>query len=321
VKLHLRAEPYTSCPARSCGCGSGIFHITLRMREAHLVLNPAADMGRAGSRRAFVSRFLEERGIRTVWHATRGPGDGGRIAGGLPDGALAVAMGGDGTVHEVAAACVGRDLALGVLPVGSGNDYVKALGIGTDLGRALEVLAAGKVRVVDAGEVNGVRFNNALGVGFDAEVAAGVARAPAYLGGAGRYLWSVGRLLRGFRCHEATLRLDGGEVVETETILVAVALGTTSGARFRLAPEARLDDGLFDVVWSEEVSRAEVLRLIPAALGGTVLRHPKVHLARAREVEVELAKEVPAHVDGEILAPTRTFRARVLPGALRVVAP
>ncbi|MFL5991578.1 MAG: hypothetical protein ACJ73W_06235, partial [Rubrobacteraceae bacterium] len=61
------------------------------MREAHLVLNPVADRGRAGGRRAFVSRFLEERGIRAVWHATRGPGDGGRIVGGLPDGALAVA--------------------------------------------------------------------------------------------------------------------------------------------------------------------------------------------------------------------------------------
>jgi diacylglycerol kinase (ATP) len=210
---------------------------------------------------------------------------------------------------------------LGVLPVGSGNDYVKALGIGTELGRALAVLAAGKIRVVDAGEVNGTLFNNGLGVGFDAEVAAGVARAPAYLGGTGRYLWSVGRLLWGFSCHEAALRFDGGEVIEAETILVAVALGTTFGARFRLAPEARLDDGLFDVVWSEEVSRAEVLRLIPAALGGTLLRHPKVHLARAREVEVELAKEVPAHIDGEILAPTRAFKARVLPGALRVVAP
>jgi diacylglycerol kinase (ATP) len=291
------------------------------MREVHLVLNPAADRGRAGWRRVFVSCFLEEHGMKAVWHATRGPGDAGRIVGGLPDGTLAVAVGGDGTVHEVAAACVGRDLTLGVLPVGSGNDYVKALGIGTELGRALEVLAAGKVRVVDAGEVNGILFNNGLGVGFDAEVAAGVEQAPAYLGGTGRYLWSVGRLLWSFRCHEATLRLDGGEVVEAETILVAVALGTTYGARFRLAPEARLDDGLFDVVWSEEVSRAEVLRLIPAALGGTLLRHPKVHLARAREVEVELAKEVPAHVDGEILVPTRAFRARVLPGALRVVAP
>jgi diacylglycerol kinase (ATP) len=293
----------------------------LERREAHLVLNPVADRGRASGRRGFVSRFLKERGVEAIWHVTRGPGHASRIVGELPDGALTVAVGGDGTVHEVAAACVGNDRVLGVLPVGSGNDYVKALGVGTDLGRALEVLVGGRVRVVDAGEVNGVRFNNGLGIGFDAEVAAGVSGAPAYLGGTGRYLWSVGRLLWGFRCHEAALRLDGGGVIEAETILVAVALGTTYGARFRLAPEARLDDGLFDVVWSEEVSRAEVLRLIPAALGGTLLKHPKVHLARAREVEVELAEEVPAHVDGETLEPTRVFRSRVLAGALRVVAP
>src|SRR5215203_5122548 len=277
--------------------------LTLWRREAHLVLNPAADRGRAGRWRGLVSRFLEEREVRVTWHATRGPGHAGRIVEGLPDGVMAVAMGGDGTVHEVAAACVGRDLTLGVLPVGSGNDYVKALGMGTELERALKVLARGKVRVVDAG------------------VAAGVAEAPAYLGGTGRYLWSVGRLLWDFRCHEVALKLDGEEVVETETILVAVALGTTYGARFRLAPEAGLDDGLFDVVWSEKVSRAEILRLILAALGSTLPRQPKVHFARAREVEVELAKEVPAHADGEILAPTRVFRARVLPGALRVVAP
>jgi diacylglycerol kinase (ATP) len=76
-----------------------------------------------------------------------------------------VAAGGDGTVHEVATACVERDLAMGILPLGSGNDYVKALGVGTDLGRALEVLVAGKVRAVDAGEVNGVKFINGLGIG------------------------------------------------------------------------------------------------------------------------------------------------------------
>jgi YegS/Rv2252/BmrU family lipid kinase len=234
---------------------------------------------------------------------------------------LVVAVGGDGTVHEVAAACVGRELVMGVLPVGSGNDYVKALGIGTDLGRALEVLVGGSVRAVDAGEVNGTRFNNGLGIGFDAEVAAGVVEAPVSLGGTGRYMWSVGRLLLGFRCHEATLKLDGAEVVEARTILITAALGTTYGSRFRLAPEAKLDDGLFDVVWSEELKRAEVLRLVPAALGGTILQHPKVHLARAREVGVELGEEVPAHVDGEPLEPTREFRARVLPGALRVLAP
>lgn len=289
-------------------------------RQTHLVLNPAAGRGGAEARRVRITRFFEERGIEPVWHVTEGPGHAGRVVRDLPDGSLAVAVGGDGTVHEVAAACVGRDRVLGVLPAGSGNDYVKALGVGTDLDRALELLVEGGVRSVDAGEVNGVLFNNGLGIGFDAEVAAGVEVAPAYLGGPGRYVWSVARLLLGFRCHEAVLRVDG-KVIEAETILVAAALGTTYGAMFRLAPAAKLDDGLFDVIWSEKVNRGEVLRLVPAALRGTLLERPKVHMARAREVEVELAEEVPAHVDGEMLDPTRVFRARVLPGALRVVAP
>lgn len=290
-------------------------------RDVHLILNPTANKGRAAGRRAEISVFLEGRGLRPLWHPTEKPGHAGRIAGSLPDDALVVAVGGDGTVREVAAACAGTGRTLGILPAGSGNDYVKALGVGTKLRRALEVLAAGNVRLVDTGEANGVAFNNGLGIGFDAEVAAGVADAPAYLGGVGRYLWSVGRLLWGFRCHDARLTLDGGRAVESKTILVAAALGTTYGSRFRLAPEAKLDDGLFDVVWSEEVSRGEVLRLIPRAFGSTLLEHPKVHMARTREVEVELAEEVPAHVDGEVLGPTRRFRARVRPRSLRVVAP
>jgi diacylglycerol kinase (ATP) len=288
--------------------------------EAHLVLNPSAGKGRAGGSREFVSRFLEARGVRPVWHVTEGPGHAGGIVGGLPEEVPVVAVGGDGTVHEVAKACVGTGRVMGILPAGSGNDYVKALGVGTNLRRALTILVGGKVRVVDTAEVNGVPFNNGLGIGFDAEVAAGVALAPAYLGGTGRYLWSVGRLLKDFRCHEARLTLDG-RVIEARTILVAVALGTTYGSLFRLTPDAVLDDGMFDVIWSEEVNRAEVLRLIPSALRGTLARRRKVHTARAREVEVVLEDEIAAHVDGEMLADTRHFRARVLPGTLRVVGP
>jgi diacylglycerol kinase (ATP) len=288
--------------------------------DVHLVLNPTAGKGRAAGLRTFVSRFFEERGLRAIWHVTEGPGHAGSIVRGLSGKASVVAVGGDGTVHEVAAACAGTGRIMGLLPAGSGNDYVKALGVGTGLRRALEVLVEGKVRVVDTGEVNGVPFNNGLGIGFDAEVAAGVAEAPARLGGTGRYVWSVGRLLRNFRCHEARLIIDG-EAIEATTILVAVALGTTYGSMFRLTPGAVLDDGLFDVIWSEEVNRAEVLRLIPAALRGTLAERRKIHTSRAREVEVELSEEVPAHVDGEMLVGTRHFMARVLPGTLHVVAP
>src|ERR687886_254296 len=130
--------------------------------EAHLVLNPAAGKGRAGGGQALVSRFLTERGLRPIWHLTEGPGHAGNIVRELPEGAPVVAVGGDGTVHEVAAACATTGRTMGVLPAGSGNDYVKALGVGTGLRRALEVLVAGRVRAVDTAEVNGVPFNNGL---------------------------------------------------------------------------------------------------------------------------------------------------------------
>ena len=295
--------------------------VTSERRVAHLVFNPAADRGRAAARRGVISAYLGERGVEVAWHVTEGPGHAGKIVSGLSDEALVVAVGGDGTVHEVATECVGTERVMGVFPVGSGNDYVKALGVGTGLRRALEVVVGGVVRVVDAGEVNGIRFNNGLGIGFDAEVAARVARAPKYLGGFGGYLWSVGRLLWSFGCHEARLKLGGEEEISANTILVAVALGTSYGARFRLAPESSLDDGAFDVVWSEEISRAEVLGLVPAVLRGTHLGHPKIHFARATKIEVSLEKPLPAHVDGEMLSPTRNLRARVLPSSLRVLVP
>ena len=286
-----------------------------------MVINPAANGGRSGACRRDISAYLERRGMRLIWHSTKGVGDAVGIVEDLPEDALVVAVGGDGTVREVAAGCVGTERIMGVLPVGSGNDYVKALEVGTRLDEALRVLVEGRVKSVDTGEANGVPFNNGLGIGFDAEVAAGVADAPRYLGGTGRYLWSVMKLLGGFQCHEATLTLDGDNVVETKTILVAAALGTTYGARFKLAPDAALDDGLFDIVWSEEVSRAEVLRLVPMALRGTLLKNPKIHLARASTIQVDFAEEIPAHVDGDPLKPTRRFEARVLEGALRVLVP
>jgi YegS/Rv2252/BmrU family lipid kinase len=281
-------------------------------------LNLIAGKGRARSRRVEISSFLKERGMVAVWHETQGPGHAREIARSLPEESRVVAVGGDGTISEVASACMGSRRVLGVLPAGSGNDYAKALGAGRNLGRALKVLADGRVGLADTGEVNGRPFVNGLGIGFDAQVAEGVEKAPAYLGGAGGYLWSVGRILAGLQCYEADLRLDGREI-RSKTILVAVALGTIYGGAFRLAPLARLDDGLFDVIYSSEVSRAEVIGLIPGVLRGTHLSHEKVHFARAREVEVRMEATPPAHADGEMLEPAPLFSARIIPQNLRVI--
>lgn len=295
--------------------------VTSSPRRAHLILNPTADRGRAAGRRAQISSFLSGRGIEAVWHVTQGPGDAEQVARGLPRDELVAAMGGDGTVHEVAAACTHTNRPMAVLPVGSGNCYVKALGIGTGLRKALDVLCASKTRIVDTGEVNGAFFNDGLGIGFDAEVAARVAHAPRLLGGFGGYLWSVLGLLPGFRCREVMLKLDDRPTIRSKTIMVAVALGTTYGGRFRLTPHSLLDDGLFDVLWSEELTVAEVVRLMPSTLWGSHLKNPRIHLARAREVEINFEEATPAHVEGELLSPAHTFHAKVVPKSLRVVAP
>ncbi|QIN80639.1 hypothetical protein GBA65_03455 [Rubrobacter marinus] len=142
---------------------------------------------------------------------------------------------GDGTVHEVAAACVETGRVMGVLPLGSGNDYVKALGIGTRLERALEV-------VVGAGCAPSTRAKSTASRSTTASALASTRRSPR--GSRRRRRPSgvrgvplVGRPpVVGMKCHRASIRLGGGGVVETKTILVAAALGTTYGARFKLAP-------------------------------------------------------------------------------------
>lgn len=291
-----------------------------------LILNPTAHANRSARRKDDISSFLKSRGLEAKWHVTQSRGHAYEIARTLPEDSLAVAVGGDGTVHEVAAACSGTPRTMAVLPTGSGNDYVKALGIGASLKKALHTLADGEVRLVDTGVVSTelqdeVPFNNGLGVGFDAQVAAGVSSAPRVIGGVGGYLWSVGRLLIGFRCYAASIRLDGEEELHSKTILLAAALGTTYGSTFRFTPDARLDDGLFDVVYTSEVSLKEVLGLLPHVLRGTHIGKPGIHFARAAEVEVEFAEPLNAHVDGELLEPARRFEARTLPGSLRVLAP
>ena len=291
-----------------------------------LILNPVAHGNRSARRKDEISAYLKSRGLEAKWHITESHGHAYEIARGLPEDSLTVAVGGDGTVHEVAAACSGTSRTMAVLPTGSGNDYVKALGIGANLRRALHTLTGGEARLLDTGLVNtdeqeNVPFNNGLGVGFDAQVAAGVDSAPQIVGGVGGYLWSVGRLLIGFKCYSASIRLDGGEELHSETILLAAALGTTYGSTFRFAPDARLDDGLFDVVYSSEVSLKEVLGLLPHVLRGTHIGKPKIHFARAAEVEVRFSEPLTAHVDGELLQPSRRFEARAVPGSLRVLAP
>lgn len=293
----------------------------------HVIYNPAAGRGRARAALAETLRFLTERSLPHELLTTEGPGHATQLARALPSGGTVLAVGGDGTVHEVVVGLLtgppedrtmGRQLA--VLPVGSGDDFAFSLGIDRgDLGAALRRLVDPDVVRVDVGVVNGEPFANASGVGFDADVARRVRRAPAPLRGFGAYLYGVLSALGSLGSVGVTVRVDGAVVHEGPALLVSVQNGPRGGGSFMFAPAARVDDGVLDVVVAGRFGRAGAVRVLPSLLKGTHLGHPRIGMFRGAVVELEWELPQPGHADGELFGPLRSYRMEVLPGALPVV--
>jgi YegS/Rv2252/BmrU family lipid kinase len=287
----------------------------------HLIYNPVAGRGRAAAALVQTRAFLDARSVPHRVLTTEAPGHASQLALATPEDATVVAVGGDGTAHEVAKGCIGGGRTLGVLPVGSGDDFAFALGMRRgDLAGALERLVAGEARFVDTGRVNGEPFVNAAGVGFDADVATRVAAAPRRLRGLATYLWAVMTALGALDAAPVEVRVDGIRVYAGRSLLVSTQLGPRTGGSFLFAPDASLSDGLFEVVVAGGLGRVGTLRLLPRVMRGAHLGHPAVHLFRGRSVELRWERAQPGHVEGEPLAAGRTFRLDLVPASLRVLA-
>ena len=235
-----------------------------------------------------------------------------------------LAVGGDGTVNEVAngllrAADGSPTLPMGIISAGTGNDFVKMVGIPQNAAGAARAALQAKPRQVDAGLVNDRFFTNGVGVGFDARVA-GRAREIRRLRGLAVYAVAVAQAIREHRNPPVRVWIDGREVADQRITLVTVANGGCHGGGFWLCPDARPDDGLLDVLIADALGRTGVMRFIPRVLQRTHTRYPGVHLHRAARVEITSSELLPVHADGEPLEATRRLQIEVLPGRLTVLA-
>jgi diacylglycerol kinase (ATP) len=270
------------------------------------IANPAAGKGREGRQARRVRADVEGAGVLGDWIRTEAPGHGTALAEqSARDGASAVvAVGGDGTVNEVVSGLMRLPKEerprLGVLPAGTGCDYARLLGLRRwDIADAAAVLREGKVRRLDAGDVNGRPFANGVGLGFDGEVAADAATFRLVRGFAA-YLTAVFRVLRTWRNFRLVLEVDG-EVLDGPAILAAVTIGPASGGGFYLTPGARPDDGLFEVCRLGDFGKLEALRHLPKALNGSHVRLAKTAIRRGRSVTLTSDRPLTAHVDGNVL--------------------
>ncbi len=286
----------------------------------HLIVNPVAGRGRSLQRLRYVQTTLEQKKLAYSVHLTQAPGDAAHIAAALPERATLLVLGGDGTLHEVASACIRTERTLGVIPGGSGDDFARALGLGRrSPDEALAHVLSGCALEVDTATVNGTPFINALGTGFDAQVAHNFGRAPEFLRERAAYLYTVAATLRTLERQQVNVTVDGSPFYSGPALLTSVQNGPRTGGSFTFAPHASLTDGRLDVVAAGRIGVRDVFNLLPNVLRGAHINHPHVHQTQGEHIVIEWEEAMLAHMEGQLLEARRWFEVEVVPRSLRVL--
>lgn len=280
------------------------------------VVNPASANATTGKAWPALAERLRAAGLEPEARLTRGPGD----ATVLAREALAagyrtiVAVGGDGTVNEVVNGFfdgdrwLGEGARLGLISRGTGGDLIKTLGLSKEEGQAVERLKAGRTRRLDLGQARFLAhsgeqvvryFINIGDLGLGGETVERVNRTTKVFGGFFSFLWGTLATVATYRNKEIEMVIDGGTPIKGRLNSVIVANGRYFGGGMRIAPNARMDDGLFDIVTLGDLGRLELVANIPRVYRGTHLTHPKVRSYQGREVVVRTPERVLVDLDGE----------------------
>ncbi|MCG0275111.1 MAG: diacylglycerol kinase family lipid kinase [Thermosediminibacteraceae bacterium] len=230
---------------------------------------------------------------------------------------IIVAVGGDGTIREVIQALAGSEALLGVIPAGTGNDFVRSVGIPHDPKGALEVIKSGKARRIDLIRAGSNFFINVAGAGLDAEVADAVNKSTKFLRGPLVYVMELLRVLATFSPRHVTIEIDG-TVVKRKAWLVSIGNARYYGGGMMICPDALVDDGFLDVCIVNEISRIELLRFLPSVFSGNHKNHPAYEVLRGKRVKIQFERPVKVHADGDVIG-TTPVEFSVEPGAVKVV--
>lgn len=211
-----------------------------------------------------------------------------------------IAVGGDGLAHLVMQICVPQHLPFAVIPAGTGNDFVRTLGWSLDdIEPLLHRITTSQPTPIDLGNVDSEWFGAILSTGFDSVVneRANQLKWPS---GPQRYNVAIALELPRFKATTYEITCDG-ETFTTEAMLVAVGNGKSYGGGMNICPQAQMNDGLFDLIILEPVSKVEFLKVFPRVYSGSHITHPKIRSMRAKKVTIN-AKAV-AYADGERIGP------------------
>jgi YegS/Rv2252/BmrU family lipid kinase len=223
-------------------------------------------------------------------------------------------------VNEIIPGMLFSNKPLGIIPGGSGNDFIKSLNIPNNIEAAVEIILQGKTSVIDVGKINDTYFANGVGIGFDAAVNRASYEINHSKRGLLLYLCALAKTLGKYEPVPLTISMNGSTVTQ-DTFLLTVGNGGTCGGGFKLTPHARVDDQLLDVTIVKPLGVARLLWHLPKVFAGTIEKVKKYAAMKTTEkLTIESAVPVPVHVDGEIYeGNAKTLEIEVVPEALRVI--
>lgn len=285
-----------------------------------IIANPRAGHGRGNRTLEQLRELIRRRGLDIEPVPTERPGHAtelARRAAGTVD-RIAV-MGGDGTISEVVNGLAGSETALGVIPMGTGNDVARSLGIPIgDIDAALDVAWSGVTRAVDVGRERDRLFISVLGIGFPAIVAA-EANGFTRLRGPAAFFVAVYKALHRLRAVPLEIRLDD-ETIERDCVAILVQNTPYTGGGLKMAPAAEVDDGALDVVIVADIGKLDLMVRFPRAYSGRHLEHPSFSVHRSRTITVRSPDPMVKMFDGDLCGRT-PLEADVWPAGVRFVVP
>ena len=291
--------------------------------KAVLVVNPQAGRGLGREMGPAIGAYLQELGLPTRILHSSGPGDvQAKLQAAMAEKPpVVIAAGGDGTVHEAVNGWMkaGGGVPLGVVPVGTGNDFAKMLEASPDWREACWRIVRRETRRVDLGRCNDFYFANSLGIGFDAQVAL-EANKIHWIRGNAVYGLALAKILLLHHSRPQLRILHDGETLDTDITLLTINNGKVEGGAFVMAPDAEIDDGLFDVVVARGMGRLGILGLLPQVLKGEHMSNPKVLKFQTAKLTVQAVTPLPIHADGELTySGAMNLEIEVLPKKLEVI--
>jgi diacylglycerol kinase (ATP) len=229
-----------------------------------------------------------------------------------------VIVGGDGSINEVGSALAGTDVALGIIPAGSGNGLAGSLGVPLKINRAIENINRYHLRTIDTGTANGIPFMNVAGVGFDAYVANKFHKAK--MRGLWKYFLVGIRSLGEYKPQRFVFEADGRKFERVANV-ISVANSPQYGNNALIAPKAKVDDGMLDLVICNDTTMLNSIGLIIRLFLRNIDQSPLVKTMQCKELTITQERADPSHLDGDPFELGQTIRYEVKPMSLKVIVP